>query len=217
MIALVTTNAHKIAEAQGCLALLGVPISLVGVTPAEDVEETGLTFQENAHIKLQAALLNPLPAGTTWVVAEDAGLIVDALNGLYGLSPFPGIQSDRWLTPAIQREVLGHITPNPDYAIKNEAILALLHNHRNRSARYEACLAIHHLPTHSTQFVTGITPLTVALCAQGTGGFGYDPIMRPDTPGDPRAMGQRSPQEKNSLSHRLAAWQQFQTLLANVI
>jgi len=173
------------------------------------VDETGLSFEENALIKLEAALQEPLPEGTIWVVAEDAGLIVEALNGLYGLSPFPGVQSDRWLTSAVQREVLGQVTSNPGYDLKNQAILDLLHNHRNRKAWYQACLAIYHVPSGKTHCVTGETPLTVAMHPHGDNGFGYDPIMIPETPGDTRTMAQRSFEEKNRISHRLAAWKQW--------
>lgn len=217
MIALVTTNAHKVSEAQGCLALLDVTMPLVGVSPTKAVAETGLTFAENAQIKLEAALQDPLPEGTLWVVAEDAGLIIEALDETAGLSPFPGVQSDRWLTEAMQRAVFGHVVPNPDYTLKNQAILALMASQHNRQARYEACLALYHRPSQKTFWVTGTTPLTVAMAAQGQNGFGYDPIMIPCTPGDTRTLGERLAVEKNRLSHRLNAWQQVKNTVFSAI
>lgn len=206
-IALVTTNTNKVTEAQGCLAILGVASPLIGVSPAQEVDECGATFADNAQIKLEAALAGPLPEGLDWVVAEDSGLIVEALDGFEGLSPFPGVRSDRWLTEALQQRLLGSITPNPPYVFKNQALLRLMQDLPNRDAAYVACLAACHLPSGLRFFVHGHTPLWVATQPKGTNGFGYDPIMMPQTPDDPRTMGERSPQEKNRLSHRLKAWE----------
>lgn len=206
-LALATTNRHKVEEAQGCLDLLGLNIQVMALAPKEDVAETGDTFEANARIKLEAALAQGIPPEVMWVVAEDSGLIVEALDGTYGHSPFPGVCSDRWLTPAVEESLLGTRTPNPGYAIKNQALLALMQNKPNRQAAYVACLAIYTVETQQTQIVWGQTPLKVATQPQGDGGFGYDPVMIPQTPGDTRTFAQRTAAEKNSLSHRFAAWQ----------
>ena len=224
-LALVTTNAHKIRETQQCLAMLSPqlsqPIEVVGVAPLVDVEETGATFDDNALIKLNAVLNNPPPdvANVDWIMAEDSGLIVPSLDGQLGLSPFPGVRSDRWLDdPTHQRALLGD-TPHPlTYTHKNAALLALLAQHPpdQRGAYYHTSLAVWRKSDQSIHVHQGHMPLWVATQPAGDQGFGYDPIMIPNAEGPTgRTNGQLSAEEKALISHRANAlrhWLAAETL-----
>lgn len=225
-LALVTTNAHKIRETQLCLSLLmadlNQPIEVMGIAPLVDVEEDGATFDDNALIKLKAVLHNP-PTGlddVDWVMAEDSGLVVPCLDGQWGMSPFPGVRSDRWLDdPAHQQALLGS-TPQPlTYTHKNAALLALMSSipADQRQAYYHTSLAVWRKADRGTQVYQGQMFLWVATASLGTEGFGYDPIMIPQGEGPSgRSNGQLSPEEKAQISHRssaLKAWLKAETLL----
>lgn len=150
--------------------------------------ETGSTFWENATLKLQACLETSLPQEVDFAIAEDSGLVIDALDG------FPGIRSDRWT-----------------YADKNQGILELMTGQTNRNARYEACLACWSKTTGLISHYTGTVELKVAEAPQGENGFGYDPIMIPAALDTTRTMAQLSPEEKNRISHRFNALSRFWT------
>src|SRR5438067_9008626 len=95
LLLVATTNPHKVAEYRGLLAGLPVQIrALAEVGIAEDVEETGTTFLDNARLKARA--YHALARGrglTAWVLADDSGNEVDALGGA------PGVLSTRWAGP----------------------------------------------------------------------------------------------------------------------
>lgn len=209
VIGFATTNTHKLRETQACFQMLNPSIKVVSLPPLKAVDETGQRFCDNAALKLQAALRQPIPDNVTHVMAEDAGVLVDALDGLYGYSPFPGVHSDRWLTPEVQQTVLGTVIKNPTYEHKNMAILALMFGKRDRRARYEACVGCWEKATGRVFSATGTVNLAVADAAKGEGGFGYDPIMIPVDFDARRTMAQLSPVEKNRISHRFNALTQL--------
>lgn len=146
---------------------------------AETFEETGSTFAENARGKaLFASERTAVP-----VLADDSGLVVDALDGE------PGVRSARYIDPEIsQAERNGRVLQ------KLEGLPA-----DRRSARFVCHLAL--------AWSGGVIHETVGTCegrihdrAAGAGGFGYDPIFL--VPELDRTFAQISREEKSARSHR---------------
>src|SRR6478609_1189911 len=94
-ITLATQNEGKRRELTELAKYSHQPVEFFINPNAPDVDETGATFQENAILKARLSL--PLEKGH-WVLAEDSGLIVDALSGQYDMPDFPGVYTNRWLT-----------------------------------------------------------------------------------------------------------------------
>lgn len=117
------------------------------------------------------------------VVADDSGLVVDALNGE------PGIYSARYL---------GEDTP---YEIKNQKIIERLSDvpKEKRTARFVCAMAAV-LPDGEEISVTGVMEGYIGYEAAGENGFGYDPIFYVDQYGTSTAN--ITPEQKNEISHR---------------
>ena len=188
-VVLATRNRHKIAELREILAEAGVNLDLVGVQAfpdAPDVAETGATFAENALLKARAvADATGLPT-----VADDSGLCVDALNGM------PGVLSARWAGRhgddlANMDLVLAQVSEVPD---------------ERRGAQF-VCAAALALPGRREWVVEGVLPGWLERAPRGEGGFGYDPVLRPD--GEDRTTAEMSAREKNAISHRGRAFRQL--------
>ena len=152
-----TTNPGKLREIR---VLMGdVPVRLVGladVAPIEEPEETGTTFEENARLKARYYAAH----SGLWTVAEDSGLVIDALGGE------PGVRSARFLRPdATYEERFAEI-----YRRLNAR------SGRPRTARFVAALA----SVDRGEVVyetTGTIEGEIASAPRGSGGFGYDPIF----------------------------------------
>lgn len=160
--------------------------TLLDIKNSINIEETGNTFKENARLKAEQtrALLN------THVLADDSGLIVDALNGA------PGIYSARYAkVGATDRQ-------------NNEKLLANLKHipKHERTARFVAVVALA-LRKGQTIYRTGICEGTIAFKPKGKYGFGYDPIFIPE--GYQNTMAELRPTEKNKISHRKKAMDQL--------
>ncbi len=155
-----------------------------------EIEETGSTFAENAQIKAETvAQLLKKP-----VIADDSGLVVDALDGR------PGVYSARY-------------AGEPTDDIKNyEKVLQEMKDLAtiDRSARFVAVLALAR-PNKETLFFQGTCEGKIAFKPEGSYGFGYDPIFIPD--GYDRTMAQLTEEEKNAISHRGKALQKLETYL----
>lgn len=227
IITLATRNEGKRLELERWLQHQQSPIRLVLNESVEDIEETGGTFVENALIKAQAT--PPVVPGG-WVLAEDSGLVVDALDGLYGLSPFPGLKSNRWLTPALRDTLLAQAYPNrtpldrmTDSGVSNtdlcHGILALLGDNANRAARY-CCGMVLWNPAEQLviKAMESVSLWVIDGEPRGTHGFGYDPIMLlRNEAGELSAntVAELSSDEKNQISHRGKAFQAVLSTLAN--
>jgi XTP/dITP diphosphohydrolase len=178
-----TNNKHKAAEIKEMLSDLDFEVlSLADIGIDVEVEEVGSTYAENALIKAMA--LRDLTQG--WILADDSGLEIDALDRA------PGLYSARYL---------GEDTP---YMIKNSMILVKLEDVEDRSARFVCSIAL--------VFDDGSYWITVNKCEgsishsiQGSNGFGYDPIFIPE--GHEQTFGVLPSEIKNSLSHRAKALQ----------
>jgi XTP/dITP diphosphohydrolase len=179
-----TTNAGKLRELAELLDPFGIPCrSLAGLAGSVDVAETGGSFAENAALKAstQATALGQ------WVLAEDSGLVVDALGGA------PGIFSARFSDPGA--------TDARNNALLLERLAAVPHH--ERTAHY-ACHAA--LADPSGQIVavsSGTCGGRIATEFKGTGGFGYDPLFI--VPEYHRTFGELAPAVKAIISHRARA------------
>lgn len=118
-----------------------------------EVEETGITFEENATLKAQAIY----EITHSCVISDDSGLEVEALNNE------PGLYSARYKGLATEHERI-------------MAILDGLKNEGNRKARFVTCICFID-ETGETHLFTGIWNGTIAYEEAGTNGFGYDPIF----------------------------------------
>ena len=187
-VVLATRNAHKIGELRAILADLGVDVDLVGVAEypdVPDVAETELTFAGNALLKAVAvAEATGLPA-----IADDSGICVDALNGM------PGIFSARWAGQ------------HGDDAANLDLLLAQVSDvpdeHRGAAFVCAAALAV---PGPDGRRVVEEGRIDGVLLRErhGEGGFGYDPIFRPQ--GYDVSTAELAPDEKNRISHRRRAF-----------
>lgn len=165
------------------LSLLYLP-DLPGPAPPEP-GENAQSFAGNAAIKaIHYRDLTGLPT-----LADDSGLLVDALNGA------PGVLSARYGGP--------NLTDPGRCQRLLSALGALTLPPAARTARFEAALALA-LPGQAEPLLwEGSLHGSIALAPSGDGGFGYDPIFVPE--GFAGTMAQLPPDEKNRLSHRARA------------
>ena len=185
-IVLATRNAHKVGELRAILADLGVEVDLVGVTAypeVPDVAETELSFAGNAPLKAVAvAEATGLPA-----IADDSGICVDALNGM------PGIFSARWAgrhgeDAANLDLLLAQVSDVPD---------------EHRGAQF-VCAAALAEPGGRRVVEEGRIDGVLLRERHGAGGFGYDPVFRPN--GSTLSTAELPAEEKNRISHRRRAF-----------
>lgn len=180
-IIIATKNKGKAAEFKEFFSRYGVEaISLLDIAEdIPDVEETGATFEENAALKAEqiTTLLR------TPVLADDSGLIIDALNAR------PGIFSARYAGEDKNDQ------KNMEKVLDELSLIA----DPDRSARFICVLAIA-IPGEKTIFRKGYCEGKIAFSEAGENGFGYDPVFIPD--GYQKTMAELSPQVKNNISHR---------------
>jgi XTP/dITP diphosphohydrolase len=216
-----TTNPGKLRELRRLVAGLAIrvvsPEDLSRALP--DVDEDGGTFQENAEKKASAyARLAGMHA-----LADDSGLSVDALGGA------PGVRSARWSdeepgpVPAsavceLAGAAAAELGPLAGRAARDERnndkllrSLAGLPGERRRAA-YQAVLSVARPDGAIVASVTGTCRGSIGLARRGTDGFGYDPLFVPDGQGG-RTMAELSPEEKDAISHRGAAFQKIRPVL----
>jgi len=185
-IVLASGNAGKIKEIQAILqAHPIVPQSLFNVAEAD---ETGTTFVENAIIKARNAALHcKLPA-----IADDSGLVVDALNGA------PGVYSARYA---------GVGASDSD---NTQKLLQALEGvpEELRTARFICVMVfMEHADDPLPIIAQGVWEGRILTQATGSNGFGYDPVFF--VPEYNCASAELSPEVKNSLSHRGIALKQL--------
>lgn len=175
-ILLATGNAGKAAELG---RLLGCPV--LPIANWDPPVEDGDTFLANARIKARAGAAQ---APGAWVVADDSGIEVDALDGA------PGVLSARYGGDGL------------DDAGRTAALLDAVADAENRAARFR-CVLVAIGPGGEEWHADGTLEGSLALAPRGANGFGYDPILIPV--GDTRTCGELSADEKNAISHRGAA------------
>ena len=183
---LASGNAGKLREFHQLLAPLGLDVRPQADFAVPEVEETGLTFVENALLKArEASRVSGLPA-----LADDSGLEVDALNGA------PGIYSARFAGE-----------PKSD-ARNNARLLERLAEvpEGQRTGRYWCVLVyLRHAEDPVPLIVQRSWEGEILAHPRGEGGFGYDPLFW--LPEQGMSVAELSPAEKNRLSHRGRALQ----------
>lgn len=191
-LVLASGNAGKLREFHQLLAPLEIAVLPQADFGVGDVEESGLTFVENALLKArEASRVSGLPA-----LADDSGLEVDALNGQ------PGIYSARYAGE-----------PKSD-ARNNAKLLEAMARvpPRARAARYWCVLVLlRHAEDPVPLIVQRSWEGEVLSEPRGDGGFGYDPLFW--LPDQGRTAAELSAEEKNRLSHRGRALQALVTAM----
>ncbi|WLR44119.1 XTP/dITP diphosphatase [Bacillus carboniphilus] len=188
-VIIATKNKGKIKEFQTMFELKGIKvISLLDIDDSMEIEETGVTFEENAKIKAET-LMKKL---NKTVIADDSGLSVDALNGE------PGVYSARYA---------GENKNDKDNINK---LLKKLEGIEKRAARFYCVLAIAE-PGKETMTVEGTCEGVITSEPHGDGGFGYDPVFFVKEKGC--TMAQLTKDQKNKISHRAKALKKFEVLL----
>lgn len=174
-----TNNAHKLAEVQ---AVLGDGYKLVtprqmGIT--EDIPETASTLEGNARQK--ARYLYERTGLDCF--ADDTGLEVDALDGA------PGVHSARYATD-------GH-----DFEANTRLLLHNMEGKEDRRARFRTAIIL--IEGGEEHLFEGRVEGEITCEPAGCGGFGYDPVFRPE--GYEQTFAEMSADEKNAISHRARA------------
>ena len=190
---LASKNAHKLVEMRDILSAQGVEVVLesdVGVDV--DVEETGTTFEENALLKARAVMeATGLPS-----IADDSGLMVDALNGA------PGVYSARYGGPEL------------DDAGRYRLLLDNMRGQLDRRCRFVSAICCC-FPNGDIVTARGECPGTLAYAPKGEDGFGYDPVFF--VPSLKKTFAELTGGEKNAVSHRGAALAAFSGNLTNYL
>jgi XTP/dITP diphosphohydrolase len=191
-LVLASSNAGKLEELRAMLAGLPLRIVAQGELGVEDVPETGLTFVENALIKARhASQVTGLPA-----LADDSGLIVDALGGA------PGLYSARYAG-----------TPT-NAAANNAKLLDAMRDipAGQRSARFYAVIVLLRHPEDSQPLIAeGRWEGEITFAPRGDGGFGYNPVFFDPLQGQTAA--EMDAASKNRLSHRARALETLRSQL----
>ncbi|MBP1043899.1 ribonuclease PH [Vagococcus sp. BWB3-3] len=184
-ILVATRNPGKAQEFAALLSEKGYQIkTLLDFPEIPDVEETGATFEANARLKAEtiAKQFNCL------VLADDSGLLVDALNGQ------PGVYSARFAgegksDSANNAKLLHELTGVPA---------------EKRTGRFH-CTLVLAKPNKESLVVSGELEGSILSIPRGDNGFGYDPLFY--VPAKGQSMAELSQQEKNKISHRALAIQ----------
>ncbi|MFS0903510.1 XTP/dITP diphosphatase [Priestia aryabhattai] len=190
-IIIATKNAGKVKDFETLFSPKGFKVkSLLDFPEIEDVEETGVTFAENATLKaetISSALNKP-------VIADDSGLAIDALNGE------PGVYSARYAGE------------NKDDNANIEKVLQKLNGvpFEKRTARFHCALAIA-VPGKRTEIVEGTCEGHILEEKRGENGFGYDPIFFVEKWNC--SMAELTKEQKNQISHRANALKKLAPLI----
>lgn len=187
-LVLASKNPHKLLEMQTILGQLGLEVALESQVGADvEVEETGATFEENSLLKARAVM----EATQMAAIADDSGLMVDALDGAPGVfsARYGGLDSDKARTHLL----LENLRDVPD---------------ERRTARFVSVITCM-LPDGRTVTARGTCEGIITREPAGENGFGYDPVFYVPCLG--KTFAQAAAEEKNAVSHRGNALQAFLT------
>ncbi len=224
-----TRNAHKVGEIQAILGAQFRCLTLHDFPAAPQVIEDADTFAGNAAKKavelakwLAASTLDPQPLNLNFVLADDSGLEVDALNGA------PGVHSARFA--ALDGSADGSsasCTGNSPDADNNAKLLRLLQDVplEKRTGRFRCVIALVPVPEarvesaspvcYADEFAArifdGACAGRIQFAPHGRGGFGYDPLFVPA--GCAQSFAELGEEVKNRLSHRAKALEQVKRYL----
>lgn len=208
-----TRNRHKVDEIQAILGSSWICLTLDQFPDAPSIEETAPDFAGNATLKAVglAEWLASRSADVDYVMADDSGLEVDALNGA------PGVHSARFA--ALES---GH-EGNSNDSDNNAKLLRLLAQvpPGQRTARFKCVIAFTPVPNDDpssnvcsaseaelgTELFEGACEGKILNSPKGTAGFGYDPLFVPD--GFGQSFAELGENTKNRISHRSRALEKF--------
>lgn len=181
-VVIATNNRHKVEEIKTALDFPGWEfLTLSQVTGYPEPEEDADTFAGNALIKARAAH----EATGMAALADDSGLVVDALDGR------PGVYSARYAGV------------HGDDAANNAKVLAELEGvpDEQRTGRFVCALAF--VDENGNEItVEGAVEGRIGYELRGSEGFGYDPMFMPEAFGFEKSLAEVSQDEKNAISHR---------------
>lgn len=191
---LASNNAKKLKELKAILADMDVEILSQREAGCDfEVDETGTTFDANAYLKAKAVF----DATGEITVADDSGLMVDALGGE------PGVYSARY-APG------GHDASDKD---RYEYLLKKLEGVSDRRAKFVTSICCL-MPDGRKIRTSGECHGVILTQPHGEGGFGYDPVFMPD--GYDESMAVLGTEIKNQISHRARALAKFKTELRKI-
>ncbi|MBQ9272497.1 MAG: RdgB/HAM1 family non-canonical purine NTP pyrophosphatase [Mogibacterium sp.] len=212
---LASQNKNKIREIRAILEKYGLDVISrddAGI-PTDDIEETGTTFEENSHLKA-AVIMDMIEANPSLakyagspVIADDSGLMVDALGGA------PGVYSARYAGE------------DCTYDDNNTKLLAALDGipYEDRTAKFVTVITLIYPDKEGAPAAAeergGRYVLTaygeckghIGTEKKGDGGFGYDPLFIPE--GFSETFSQLGTEFKNTISHRARALAELERLL----
>ena len=178
-----THNPNKLHEVQLLLPKHITLLSLNDIGCTEEIPETSDTLEGNAKLKADFITKHfQIPC-----FADDTGLLVDALNGE------PGVYSARYAGEQ----------KNADDNMNK--LLSAIKREENRTAHFKTVIALNLL--NESHFFEGVVKGNIIYEKLGEGGFGYDPIFRPE--GYQETFAQLTIETKNKISHRGRALQKL--------
>ena len=161
-----------------------------------DVEENGNTFEENAIIKANSIKKY---VENSYIIAEDSGICIDALNG------YPGVKTKRAAMEELKKDVTD--------AQRNSFILEKMKDNNNRKVVWQTVIALIEENGKLTTF-SGEIEGKIVYEAIGKNGFGFDPIFYIEE--EKRTLAQMSSEEKEKYSARKIAVDKLNKYLSNV-
>lgn len=188
-LVLASKNQKKLVEMNEILSHLGIQVCSEAEAGVDvEVEETGTTFEENSLLKARAVMeCTGLPS-----IADDSGLVVDALNGA------PGVYSARYGGEGL------------DDVGRYRLLLENMRGQLDRTCRFVSVITLC-MPNGDVITARGECRGTLAYAPQGENGFGYDPVFF--VPEKKKTFAQLTGEEKNAISHRGNALKEFQIKL----
>jgi len=202
-----SNNAHKLAEVREIMPAGIEVLSLREIGFEHDIEETGVTLEENSAIKARTVAdfigerLKVKGERIDGVFADDTGLEIDALGGK------PGVYTARWY---LQDEGATEAkTEMENYALNRAKALRELDGQSNRGCQFRTVITLIWIQDSGVRIqdsdiqVEGVVRGRITTEEYGEGGFGYDPIFMPE--GYDKTFGELPAEVKNNISHRARA------------
>jgi len=202
-----SNNAHKLAEVREIMPAGIEVLSLREIGFEHDIEETGVTLEENSAIKARTVAdfigerLTVNGERIDGVFADDTGLEIDALGGK------PGVYTARWY---LQDEGATEAkTEMENYALNRAKALRELDGQSNRGCQFRTVITLIWIQDSGVRIqdsdiqVEGVVRGRITTEEYGEGGFGYDPIFMPE--GYDKTFGELPAEVKNNISHRARA------------
>lgn len=193
-----SNNKHKLEEVRQILPVEVQVISLQELGFFQEIEEVGVTLEENSALKARVVwqwlLDNDLLGVVDGVFADDTGLEISALGGA------PGVRTARWASDDAC-----------DMNNRQKALKELL-GIEDRSARFRTVVTL--ILNGQIHQVEGIVNGQISTIEEGDGGFGYDPIFIPE--GYDKTFASLDAQKKNAISHRGRAMEELKKIVEKV-